>query len=229
MTSNSRWKKRVRVYAAEHGIGYQQAHDALTAQAQTGGFTPDFTQWTQIGAGRYLVTFGEYGLGGNDIEPFHLDVTDAEHLRDELATFVAAHHWLAFDIELDGLAGRVRLDIEPGNPDLLGTFALEPDPDVEGPVELPRSFSAEMYELIDAVQTRFDCTVDAFTFVRGARGGDVEYVGLIYRAGTQMFHLLHVANHNADWEYTLSGGWPLARDEEAVEAFQAKVAEHIHA
>ncbi|NBF00223.1 hypothetical protein FE391_43480 [Nonomuraea sp. KC401] len=74
----------------------------------------------------------------------------------------------------------------------------------------------------------FDCTVDAFTFVRGARGGDVEYVGLIYRAGAQMFHLLHIADHDGGWEYTLSGGWPLARDEEAIEAFQAKVTEHIH-
>ncbi|MEV4079704.1 hypothetical protein AB0J43_05365 [Nonomuraea fuscirosea] len=37
MTSNARWKKRVREYAAAHGIGYQQAHDALTAQAQASG------------------------------------------------------------------------------------------------------------------------------------------------------------------------------------------------
>ncbi|WP_237101418.1 hypothetical protein [Nonomuraea sp. MG754425] len=35
--------------------------------------------------------------------------------------------------------------------------------------------------------------------------------------------------HEGDLEYTLLGGWPLARDEEAVEAFQTKVAKHIHA
>ncbi|MEV4079705.1 hypothetical protein AB0J43_05370 [Nonomuraea fuscirosea] len=35
--------------------------------------------------------------------------------------------------------------------------------------------------------------------------------------------------YQAVGECTLSGGWPLARDEEATAAFQAKVAEHIHA
>lgn len=85
-----------------------------------------------------------------------------------------------------------------------------------------------MYELIDAVQTGFDCTVDAFTFVRGARGRDLKYVWLIYRAGTQTYHLLHIADHGEGGQYTLLGGWPLAQDDEAVEAFQAKVAEHIY-
>ncbi|MGR6921189.1 hypothetical protein ACU635_43695 [[Actinomadura] parvosata] len=229
MTSNSRWKKRVREYAAAHGIGYQQAHDTLTVQAQAGGdgFTADPAQWTAVGAGRYLVEFTEHGIGGDEIEPFHLDATSAEDLKEQLGMLAMRRGWLDFWVELDGLAGRFRFDIEPGNQDLLGTFTLRPDPD-EDLVELPRSFSHDMYELIDAVQSRFDCTVDAFTFVRGARGGDVEYVGLIYRAGTQMFHLLHIADHDGRWEYTLSGGWSLAQDEEAVEAFQAKVTEYIH-
>jgi hypothetical protein len=231
MTSNSRWKNKVRAHAADNGLTYQQAHDALTAQAEAGaGFTADPARWTGIGAGRYLIDFNdEHGLGGHEIEPFRLDVAGAEDLREQLGAFAMGRGWFGFYVEFNGLAGRVRLDIEPGNADLLGTFTLRPDPDVECPVDLPSSFSHEMYELIDAVQTRFDCTVDAFTFVRGAHGGEVEYVGLIYQAGTQMYHLLHIADHPNGWQYTLSGGWPLARDEEAVEAFQAKVAEHIHA
>jgi hypothetical protein len=40
--------------------------------------------------------------------------------------------------------------------------------------------------------------------------------------------LLHLTTRDGVWEYTLSGGWPLARDEEAVEAFQANVGERIY-
>jgi hypothetical protein len=42
--------------------------------------------------------------------------------------------------------------------------------------------------------------VDAFTFVCGARGGDSSTWGLIYRAGTQMYQLLHIADHKGGWE-----------------------------
>jgi hypothetical protein len=233
MTSNARWKKRVREYAAEHGIGYQQAHDALTAQAQPEavageGWTADPAQWTHIVEGRWLVEFTEHGIGGDEVEPFHLDAASAADLKEQLGMLAMRRGWIDFWVELNGLAGRMRFDgLAPGT-DVLAEFTLRLDPD-EDVVELPRSFSHDMYELIDAVQARFDCTVDAFTFVRGARGGDVEYVGLIYRPGTEMYHLLHIADHDDGWEYTLSGGWPLALDDEATAAFQAKVAEHIHA
>ncbi|SEU46485.1 hypothetical protein [Nonomuraea wenchangensis] len=232
MTSNPRWKKRVREYAAAHGLSYQQAHEALT-QAGTSapagdGWTADPAQWTHAGAGRWLVEFSEHGIGGDEVEPLHLDAASAADLKEQLGMLAMRRGWIDFWVELDGLTGRFRFDGLESGTDILAEFTLRLDPD-EDVVELPRSFSHDMYELIDLVQQRFDCTVDAFTFVRGARGGDVEYMGLIYRAGTQMYHLLHITDREGGWEYTLSGGWPLARDEEAVEAFQAKVAEHIHA
>lgn len=236
MTRNAAWKKTVRKYAAEHGLTYQQAHQALTqSQAAAGqGWTADPAKWTHAGAGRWLVEFTDHGIGGDEIEPFHLDAGSAEDLKEQLGMVALRRGWIDYWVELNGLAGRLRFDgLEPGT-DVFAEFTLRLDPTDDELVEMPWSVHKTANELLLTIQGRLDCTVDSVATIRGASGDDLHHIALCYWPGEQEFQIVHIPRDRAPGggaEFTISDEvWPLAREDEAWEAylaFQAKVSKDI--